>query len=235
MDHPPSRILIAEDDPEIAHLLRKYLEREGYAVDTAADGPAAVDRFQAAEYHLLLLDIMLPGCDGLEVCRRIRAKSNVPIVMLTARADEVDKLLGLGIGADDYITKPFSIHEVVMRVKAHLRRFLELDRHPPMEEERIVRGGLVIDRRRFRVAIAGRDIALTSGEFSLLVLLAAHPGRVFSKKQIYEAVRGEHYADDENTVTVQVRRLRKKIEPDPDHPTFIETVRGVGYRFRDGD
>ena len=224
-------ILLVDDEDSVQKLLTYPLEREGFRVIQARDGAEALERFDADDVDLVVLDLMLPKLDGLEVCKRIRATSTVPIIMLTARDDEVDKVLGLEIGADDYITKPFSIREFRSRVRALLRR-AQLSAAEP-KGEAIERGGLRIDLARRAVEVEGRGAQLTYSEFELLRTLAAHPGRVYSRGALLEALWGSSDFRDPRTIDVHIRHLREKIERDPGEPEYIFTVRGVGYRFRD--
>jgi two-component system response regulator ResD len=223
------RVLIVDDEEIVRDVLVRYLEREGFAVDTAADGAAAVELAATDAPDLVVLDLMLPKVDGLEVFRRIRERSDVPVVMLTAKGDEVDRLVGLELGADDYVSKPFSPREVVARIRAVLRR---VDRASNgLEDRRIVAGRLEIDRDRREVRRDGEALPLTRKEFDLLELLAAHPGRTFSRADLLERVWDFAWVGDSSTVTVHVRRLRSKIEEDPSAPRHVVTVWGVGYRF----
>ncbi|WP_152657999.1 response regulator transcription factor [Oceanobacillus sp. CFH 90083] len=226
------RILIADDEKEIRDLLKKYLDREQYQIDLAVNGEDVLQLFDKKPYHLVILDLMMPKIDGVEVCRRLRTKSNVPIMMLTAKDQEVDKLLGLGIGADDYITKPFSIHEVVARVKALLRRsFIRENSDNLLEKTSITFKGLTINLKNYTLTIAGKEIPLTAKEFELLKFFASQPEQVFTKTQLFRHVWGSDFIEDDNTVMVHIRKLRKKIEADPSNPTFIQTVWGIGYKF----
>ncbi|GAB2571881.1 response regulator transcription factor [Gracilibacillus alcaliphilus] len=226
------RILIAEDEKEISDLLKKYLERERYEIDIAVNGEEALYLFDKHRYSLLILDLMMPKIDGIEVCRRLRNKTNIPILMLTAKDQEAEKVLGLGIGADDYITKPFSIHEVVARVKSLMRRFLILGSNVEALEQSLIQfSGLTIDLKKYAVIQNGAEVALTAKEFELLRFLAAHPEQVFTKTQLFRHVWGSDYIEDDNTVMVHIRKLRKKIETDPSNPKFIQTVWGIGYKF----
>ncbi|GGP16378.1 response regulator transcription factor [Oceanobacillus neutriphilus] len=226
------QILIADDEKEIRDLLKKYLEREHYQIDLAIDGEEALQLFDRKQYHLVILDLMMPRLDGIEACRRLRTKTNVPIMMLTAKDQEMDKLLGLGIGADDYITKPFSIHEVVARVKALLRRsFIREIDGSFLKKTSITFKNLTINLKTYTLTIAGREIPLTAKEFELLKFFASQPEQVFTKTQLFRNVWGSDYIEDDNTVMVHIRKLRKKIETDPSHPKFIQTVWGIGYKF----
>lgn len=226
------RVLIADDEKEIRDLLKKYLEKEFYKVDVAGNGEEALHLFDDNKYNLIILDIMMPKVDGIEVCRRLRNKTNVPILMLTAKDHEVDKILGLSIGADDYITKPFSINEVVARVKALLRRFLVLGSDRSSHENKLIKfKGISIDLKKCTVITAGEEVSLTAKEFQLLKFFATHPGQVFTKIQLFRNVWDGNYPEDDNTVMVHIRKLRKKIETDPSNPQFILTVWGLGYKF----
>jgi two-component system, OmpR family, response regulator len=228
-----STILLVDDDEAVRKLLSFPLERDGYDVVQAADGEEALSRFGDQPVDLVVLDIMLPRVDGLEVCKQLRAHSSVPIIMLTARDDELDKVLGLELGADDYITKPFSIREFRSRVRALLRRA----RAPRLERDgdaaTIEAGALRIDVPRRTVEIGGRPAQLTFVEFELLAALAAQPGHVFSRRMLLEMLWGSADFRDPRTIDVHVRHLREKLEPDSRNPEYILTVRSVGYRFRD--
>ena len=226
-------ILLVDDEESVQKLLTYPLEREGFRVIQARDGGEALERFEADHVDLIVLDLMLPKIDGLEVCRRIRATSSVPIIMLTARDDEVDKVLGLEIGADDYITKPFSIREFRSRVRALLRRAAAPRPGERRDEEVIEAGELTIDVPRRTVEVRGEEAQLTFVEFELLRVLASAPGRVFSRRQLLERLRGGADYREPRTIDVHVRHLREKIEQDPHEPKLILTVRGVGYRFRE--
>jgi len=225
-------ILLVDDEESVQKLLTYPLERDGYRVVQAHDGDEAIARFDAEEIDLVVLDVMLPKLDGLEVCKRLRARSSVPIVMLTARDDELDKVLGLELGADDYITKPFSIREFRSRVRALLRR-ASTPRYEPRDEEAIEIEGLRIDPARRAVELDGKPVQLTYVEFELLRTLAQRPGRVFSRQALLEALWGGSDYREPRTIDVHVRHLREKLEPDPREPRYLLTVRGVGYRFRE--
>ncbi|MBP1996980.1 response regulator transcription factor [Paenibacillus eucommiae] len=233
------RVLIAEDEKEISDLLKKYLQRELYKVDVAADGEEALRLFGINSYSLVILDLMMPKMDGIEVCRRLRNKTNVPILMITAKDQEIEKILGLSIGADDYITKPFSINEVVARVKALIRRYLILGsdgQHVDEEtkgknETKLGFKGISIDLRAYTAHIAGEEITLTAKEFELLKFFMNHPDQVFTKTQLFRNVWDSSYIEDDNTVMVHIRKLRMKVEADPSNPKFIQTVWGIGYKF----
>jgi DNA-binding response OmpR family regulator len=227
-----STILLVDDEDSVQKLLAYPLEREGFRVLQARDGEEALDRFASERVDLVVLDVMLPTLDGLEVCKRLRADSEVPIIMLTARDDELDKVLGLELGADDYITKPFSIREFRSRVRALLRR-ASVPRRPATDGEVIVSGAMTIDLARRTVDVRGAAAQLTYVEFELLRTLAANPGRVYSRRMLLEALWGGADYREPRTIDVHVRHLREKLERDPADPEYIVTVRGVGYRFRD--
>jgi DNA-binding response OmpR family regulator len=226
-------ILLVDDEDSIQQLLTFPLEREGYRVVQARDGEEALRRFAETPVDLVVLDVMLPKLDGLEVCRRLRTTSAVPIIMLTARDDEVDKVLGLELGADDYITKPFSIREFRSRIRAMLRRATLLSEPRTFGDETITFDGLVIDPAKRSVAVRGEHVQLTYVEFEVLRTLATHPGRVYSRQALLEAVWGGSAYREPRTIDVHIRHLREKLEADPAEPSYILTVRGAGYRFRD--
>jgi DNA-binding response OmpR family regulator len=228
----PSTILLVDDEDSVQKLLTFPLERDGFRVLQARDGEEALAKFAGERVDLVVLDIMLPKLDGLEVCKRLRAKSSVPIIMLTARDDELDKVLGLELGADDYITKPFSIREFRSRIRALLRR-AAAPRHDPRQDDVIVNDGIRIDLARRTVEANGRQVQLTYVEFELLRILAANPGRVYTRQMLLEALWGGSEYREPRTIDVHVRHLREKLEQDPSEPELIFTVRGVGYRFRD--
>ncbi|GAB6507400.1 DNA-binding response regulator [Bacillus sp. UMTAT18] len=201
-------------------------------VDTAINGDEALQLFNQNNYNLVILDLMMPKVDGIEVCRKLRDKTNVPILMLTAKDHEVDKILGLSIGADDYITKPFSIHEVVARVKALMRRFLVLGSNINIQEKTTLTfKGLTINLNTYTVHTNKEEISLTGKELELLKFFTSNPGQVFTKTQLFRNVWDDNYIEDDNTVMVHIRKLRKKIENDPSNPKFIQTVWGIGYKF----
>jgi DNA-binding response OmpR family regulator len=231
-DMPDSpTILLVDDEDSIQKLLAYPLEREGYRVLQAWDGQEALEQFASEHVDLVVLDVMLPKLDGLEVCKRLRAESEVPIIMLTARDDELDKVLGLELGADDYITKPFSIREFRSRVRALLRR-AAAGRPTEAEGDVITVDSLRIDLSRRSVEVREQPVRLTYVEFELLRTLAAHPGRVYSRRMLLEALWGGADYREPRTIDVHVRHLREKLELDPAEPEYILTVRGVGYRFR---
>ncbi|MBS7298433.1 MAG: response regulator transcription factor [Eubacteriales bacterium] len=225
-------VLIVEDDPNIVDILKFNFEKEGYNILVAMDGATGLELAQTGNPDLILLDVMLPRMDGFEVCRKVREKSNVPIIMLTAREEEVDKVLGLELGADDYITKPFSIRELTARVKANLRRMsIDMSSTSQDPSSTITSGELVINIERYEVQKRGQVIDITLREFELLKFLAQQPEKIFSRENLLENVWGYEYYGDVRTVDVTVRRLREKIEDDPSLPRYIVTKRGVGYYF----
>lgn len=228
------KILVVDDEKPISDIIKFNLEKEGYEIYTAFDGEAALEQFEQVKPNLILLDLMLPRMDGLEVCREIRKTSDVPIIMLTAKDSEIDKVLGLELGADDYVTKPFSNRELVARVKANLRRSSSAP--APQEEEETTNeipvGDLVIHEDAYVVSKRGEEIELTHREFELLHYLAKHLGQVMTREHLLQTVWGYDYFGDVRTVDVTVRRLREKIEDTPSHPTWLITRRGVGYFLR---
>ena len=228
------RILIVDDEPAIVKGLKYSLEYDGYETDSAADGEEALLKFNAQPYDLILLDVMLPKMDGTEVCQRIREKSNVPIIMLTAKGDDMDKILGLEYGADDYMTKPFNILEVKARIKSIFRRAGAQQQVQSASQVMIVRN-MTINLNNRSVAIDNRDINLTAKEFDLLQLFVSNRGKVFSREELLETIWKYDYLGDLRTVDVHIRRLREKIENNPAQPEFILTKWGVGYYFTDKD
>jgi DNA-binding response OmpR family regulator len=231
-----SRILLVDDEQSIQTLLSYPLRKEGYQVVQATDGQQALERFEEQPFDLVVLDLMLPKLDGLEVCRQLRGRSSVPIIMLTARSDEIDKVVGLELGADDYITKPFSLREFSSRIKAALRR-AEMSRaaESRADETPLEIHGLRIDFDKRSVRIRGDDVELTFVEFEILSSLARAPGRVFTRDMLLAQIWGDSAYRDPRTIDVHIRHLREKIEKDPKDPEYLFTVRGVGYRFRDTD
>jgi DNA-binding response OmpR family regulator len=227
------RILLADDEHSIQTLLSFPLQRDGYEVVRATDGKEALARFSEGPFDLVVLDVMMPRMDGLEVCRRLRARSTVPIIMLTAKAEEIDKVLGLELGADDYITKPFSMREFRSRVKAALRR-AGMSRTEELEEDGpLTVRELEIDFSKRQVVVRGADVQTTFVEFEILRALAQHPGRVFTREMLLTRIWGDSAFRDPRTIDVHIRHLRQKLERDPKDPEYLFTVRGVGYRFRD--
>jgi two-component system, OmpR family, alkaline phosphatase synthesis response regulator PhoP len=222
----PKKILVVDDEPKIVEICRDYLQAAGFEVIQANDGLVGLAMARREQPDLIVLDLMLPGLDGLDVCRRLRQESSVPILMLTARVEEIDKLVGLELGADDYLTKPFSPRELVARVRTVLRR---VSGSQPVNLIRV--GELELDRSRFRVVIATREIILTPTEFELLALLAGQPGRIFSRAQLLESLRGTAFESYERAIDSHIRNLRRKIEPEEANPRYIQTVYGVGYKL----
>jgi len=231
MPNGSTRILLVDDEHSIQTLLSYPLRKDGYHVTSAQDGREALQRFEEARFDLVILDLMLPKLDGVEVCRELRARSQVPIIMLTAKGSETDKVAGLEVGADDYITKPFSMREFRSRVKAALRRSRMVGEPP--EEEEIDHGDLKIDFGRRMVTLRDEEVRVTYVEFEILGALARSPGRVLSRETLLEHVWGDSEYRDPRTVDVHIRHLREKLETDPKDPEFLFTVRGVGYRFRE--
>ncbi|HEX2910135.1 MAG TPA: response regulator transcription factor [Chloroflexia bacterium] len=228
-------VLVVDDELNLVELVQGYLEREGYRVLPAYDGIKALELARSSEPDLVILDLMLPGLDGLEVCRQLRQFSDAYVVMLTAKTEEVDKVVGLAVGADDYLTKPFSPRELVARVKAMLRRPRKVIGAPDPDNNLgkpapYQYGELIVDTTRHEVRKRGEELPLTVREYDLLVALMRHPGRVFTRNQLLEQVWGDEYYDD-HVVDVHIANLRKKLEDDSAHPCYIETIRGVGYRF----
>jgi DNA-binding response OmpR family regulator len=224
-----ARILVVDDEPKIVQLVRDYLERAGFAVSTARDGNEALMRAHQERPDLIVLDLGLPALDGLEVTRRLRRDSGVPIIMLTARHEETDKVVGLELGADDYVTKPFSPRELEARVRAVLRRPAR-----DTDAELLHAGDLTLDLPRLRVEVSGRPVPLTATEFQLLAALARQPGRVFTRAQLLDAIHGVAFDSYERAIDAHVKNIRRKIEPDPRSPRYLLTVYGVGYRLTDG-
>jgi len=231
---PPARprVLVVEDDPTVAEVVSRYLERDGYLVEVVGNGRVALAQLETAPVDLLILDIMLPGLDGFEVCRRLREHSRIPVIMLTARGEAIERIQGLELGADDYVVKPFSPRELVARVKAVLRRAHGSQDGAVMPEGPRAYRGLELDERSRRVRVEGEPVSLTVREFDLLAFLMRHHGEVFRREALLDRVWGYTFGDT-STVTVHVRRLREKIEPDPSEPVYVQTVWGVGYRFGD--
>jgi len=229
----PRKILVIEDDRDIARLVELRLHDLGYEVQLAHDGVSGLKQALSKPYNLIILDLMLPGIEGLEVCRNLRAKPNyTPILMLTAKSTELDRVLGLEVGADDYLTKPFSIRELVARVKALLRRMEALGSQLASGEQHTIRAGdLSIDAEKRTVTLRGKSVDLTAKEFDLLLQFAQHPGRAYTRSQLLDLVWGYAHAGYEHTVNSHINRLRAKIERDPAHPQYVLTVWGIGYRF----
>lgn len=224
-------ILVVDDEPKIVKVLKGYLEQASYRVVTAADGQMALTTFRHERPDLVVLDLSLPGIDGLDVCRTLRRESNVPVIMLTARTEEADKLIGLELGADDYVTKPFSPREMVARVRAILRR-ADIQ---PIGSEVVRAGDIMLDLGSHQAMVAGRPVRLTRMEFSMLAALARAPGRALTRLQLLELSQESAYEGYERTVDVHIRNLRNKIEPDPKQPRYIVTVFGIGYALQEPD
>lgn len=226
------RILIIEDEPAIAELEKDYLEINGFEVAIENRGDLGLKRALSEVYNLIILDLMLPGVDGFEICKKVREKEDVPILLVTAKKDDIDKIRGLGLGADDYITKPFSPSELVARVKAHILRYERLLSKGYNKNDEISTGGLTIDKTARRVFLNEKEIILTTKEFDLLSYLAENPNRVFSKEELFKNIWNMDSYGDIATVTVHIRKIREKIEADTTNPKYIETIWGAGYRFK---
>lgn len=225
------KILIIEDDPSIGELQRDYLEINGFNVELIESGRDGLEQALTIEYDLIILDLMLPHVDGFEICRQVRAVKEIPILIVSAKKEDIDKIRGLGLGADDYVIKPFSPSELVARVKAHLARYDRLSGNKQVGKQEIRIRGLTIEETSRRVYVNNNEVNLTAKEFELLTFLAKHPNRVFSKEELFESIWGLDLAGDITTVTVHIRKIRGKIEMEPANPQFIETVWGAGYRF----
>ena len=228
------RILICDDQPDIVNALKIYLTPEGYELHTASNGEEALAMMEREEFHLVLLDIMMPRLDGITATARIREFSNVPIILLTAKSETEDKVLGLNVGADDYITKPFVPVEVLARVRSQLRRYARLGSVPSQEEGVLTIGGITMDDRTKAVTVDGEPVNLTPTEYAILHLLMVNPGRVFSTKALYESVWNESALGSEGAVAVHIRHLREKIEINPSDPRYIKVVWGQGYKMEGG-
>lgn len=224
-------ILLVEDDRSIREMVEKYLTKEGFTITTASDGEEAIAKFSKESFDLILLDLMLPNLDGFETMKMIREKSSIPIVIMSAKDQDIDKALGLGLGADDYISKPFSMIELLARVKAAIRRATKYSNHQEKAVSIIQIGDLTIDITNFSLMKKNEPIKLTSKEFEILKLFATNRNRVFTKEQIYHSVWNEEYYGDENIINVHMRRLREKIEDDPSKPQYIKTLWGIGYKL----
>ncbi|MDD3363164.1 MAG: response regulator transcription factor [Hespellia sp.] len=227
-----SKILIVEDEVSIADLEKDYLELSGFEVEVANDGQTGLDKALAEDFDLFILDLMLPGVDGFEICKRIREEKNSPIIMVSAKKDDIDKIRGLGLGADDYMTKPFSPSELVARVKAHLARYERLIGSTVEENKVIEIRGLRIDTTARRVWINEEEKSFTTKEFDLLTFLAGHPNHVYTKDELFKEIWDMESIGDIATVTVHIKKIREKIEYDTSNPQYIETIWGVGYRFK---
>ena len=226
------RILIVEDEESIADLERDYLELSGFQVEVANDGETGLNKAMKEEFDLIILDLMLPGVDGFEICREVRSQKNTPIIMVSAKKDDIDKIRGLGLGADDYMTKPFSPSELVARVKAHMARYERLVGSGVQENEIIEIRGIKIDKTARRVWVNGEEKAFTSKEFDLLTFLAQNPNHVFTKEELFSKIWDMESIGDIATVTVHIKKIREKIEFNTAKPQYIETIWGVGYRFK---
>ncbi len=227
-----SKILIVEDEEAIADLEKDYLELSGFEVEIASDGTSGLKKALEEEFHLVILDLMLPGVDGFEICRQIREMKNIPIIMVSAKKDDIDKIRGLGLGADDYMTKPFSPSELVARVKAHLNRYERLVSSNVKENSIIEIRGIKIDKTARRVWVNGEEKNFTSREFDLLTFLAENPNHVFTKEELFRKIWDMDSVGDIATVTVHIKKIREKIEVNSAKPQYIETIWGVGYRFK---
>ena len=227
-----SKILIVEDEESIADLEKDYLELSGFDVEVKNTGNDGLERALSGEFELIILDLMLPGVDGFEICKQVREKRDTPIIMVSAKKDDIDKIRGLGLGADDYMTKPFSPSELVARVKAHLSRYERLTSSGRTENDVIEIRGLKIDKTARRIWINGEEKALTTKEFDLLAFLASNPNHVFSKEDLFRNIWDMESVGDIATVTVHIKKIREKIEMDSSNPQYIETIWGVGYRFK---
>ena len=227
-----SKILIVEDELAIAELEKDYLELSGFEVEVAADGTTGLAKALQIDYDLIILDLMLPGVDGFEICRKVRAEKNTPIIMVSAKKDDIDKIRGLGLGADDYMTKPFSPSELVARVKAHMARYERLVGSAVEENKIIEIRGIKIDTTARRVWINGEEKTFTTKEFDLLTFLASHPNHVYTKDELFSEIWDMESIGDIATVTVHIKKIREKIEFDTSKPQYIETIWGVGYRFK---
>ncbi|MBD7945607.1 response regulator transcription factor [Psychrobacillus sp. Sa2BUA9] len=227
----PKHILLVEDDESICEMVEKYLRSEGFLITTVNNGEAAIQQNVVSAYDLVILDIMMPKLDGLEVLRIIREKSAVPILIMSAKDSDVDKALGLGLGADDYLAKPFSLLELSARVKAAIRRATKYSKELNVSEDVLIIGDLKIDVKNFTVTKGNENLKLTAKEFAILKLFAANQNRVFTKQQIYQLVWNDEYYGDENIINVHMRRLREKIEVEPSNPRYIKTLWGIGYKL----
>ncbi len=233
-DSKRMKILLVEDDTEISEMLKNFLMTENFEVGTAYDGESACEKFFADEYSIVLLDLMIPKMNGMEVMKTIRASSTVPIIILSAKDTDSDKTLGLGLGADDYVTKPFSVTEVLARIKANIRRSTQYTSPVSAEEGTLTKGDLVLDLNAYSVMKNGQKVELTAKEFEILKLLMKNPKKVYTKGQLYSQIWNDAYMGDENAVNVHISRLRNKIEDNPRDPKYVATVWGIGYKLGDG-
>ena len=227
-----SKVLIVEDEDAIAEIERDYLELSGFDVTLASDGKEGLDIALKEDFDIIILDIMLPGMDGFDICKEIRKEKDIPIIMVSAKKEDIDKIRGLGIGADDYMTKPFSPSELVARVKAHLARYERLLTNNKPENEIIEISGIKIDKTARRVFVNGEEKSFTTKEFDLLTFLAEHPNHVYTKEELFREIWDMDSIGDIATVTVHIKKIREKIEADTSNPQYIETIWGVGYRFK---
>lgn len=227
------KLLLVEDDNEIRHMLKDYLNRENYDVACAADGAEACEKFESDTYSLVLLDLMIPKISGMDVIQHIRKKSTVPIIIVSAKDTDVDKTLGLGLGADDYITKPFSMTEVLARIKANIRRSTQYSKSEKPQNETLAVGDLIMNLSEYTVTKRNKQIFLTAKEYEILKLLIQNPKKVYTKAQIYSLIWNDAYMGDENAVNVHISRLRNKIEDNPRTPKYVMTVWGIGYKLGD--
>jgi two-component system OmpR family response regulator len=224
-----TKVLLVDDEPKIIEITRKFLVTEGFSVVPAYDGPSALQAFRDKSPDIVVLDVMLPGIDGLEVLKKIRDESATPVIMLTARSEEIDRLLGLGLGADDYMTKPFSLRELALRIRAILRRT-----ETPAVARKITLGSLAIDEDRMEASVGGKPVGLTRAEFQILQTMLSRPGRVFTREELLNAAFGQAYEGYERTIDTHIWNIRRKIERDPSDPRYVITVFGVGYKAGDG-
>lgn len=232
MNRQKRKVLIIEDEKDISRILKEYINKHGYEASSADNGQDGLMFMELLSPDFIILDIMLPDMDGIELCRKIREKNNIPILILSARVSDTDKVLGLGFGADDYMTKPFSLSELVARINAHFRRYdLMVNKQNNNDENTLFLGTIILDRKAYRVTVDGMDISLSAKEFEMLFYLATHKNQVFSKSQLLDAIWGYTTYGDDNTITVYIHRIREKIEVDPSNPTYIKTVWGIGYKF----
>ncbi len=227
-----NKILIVEDETEIAELEKDYLELSGFEVEICSNGKDGLQRALNGDFQLFILDLMLPGMDGFEICKQIREKKNTPILLVSAKKDDIDKIRGLGLGADDYVTKPFSPSELVARVKAHLARYERLISTNAMEQDVVEIRGLRIDKSARRIWVNGEEKQFTTKEFDLLTFLAEHPNRVYTKEELFSSIWDMKSIGDIATVTVHIKKIREKVELNTNKPQYIETIWGVGYRFK---
>jgi DNA-binding response OmpR family regulator len=230
MDGHTQRILVVDDEKELAKMICDYLSAMGFTSESASDGPRALRLIGEKEWDLLVLDVMMPGLDGFDVARKVRADRGLPIIFLTARAEESDRILGFEIGGDDYVTKPFSMKELAARIRAVLRRSASGEKEPEADTE-IIRGALRLNPVSMKVRLGNDPVALTPGQFAILKQLVSYPDRVFTRNELLQEVSGDYTGVYERTIDVHIKNIRKAIEDDPSHPRYIETIHGIGYRF----